>query len=417
LLFLIYANDIVENISSHISLFADDTSLYRCIKSIEDENAINTDLQTISEWGKRWRVQFNAQKTKYMIFSRRRYNRSRINISFDNVTLNEETSHKHLGIVFANDLSWRSHVESTVSSVSKRLNIMKTIQRKVPRICLESIYNQMILPIIEYGDVIYDNLPVHLQNELEVLQRQSALCCTNGYRHTKHDNLLIELGWTPLSIRRKYHRLILMYKIMNGLTPPYLKRILPSTVAERSQYNLRSRDNLVTVRYNKTFCSKSFIPATVKDWNEFSIDLRSCTSLHQFKIGLKTILFKNKNNIYKHISGPNVTHICRMRMGLSGLNKHRYDYNFIMSPMCNVCNDQQEDAVHYFFHCIRYAAQREILFNQLVPILGKDVDDIKRNPIDITNMLLNGCENYTVSLNKELFKVVQDYIGSTKRFI
>ena len=65
LLFLVYINDITENIDSHIKLFADDTSLFITIDSNEQEQTsqLNKDLSQISKWAETWLVSFNPTKT------------------------------------------------------------------------------------------------------------------------------------------------------------------------------------------------------------------------------------------------------------------------------------------------------------------------------------------------------------------
>ncbi len=59
LLFIIYINDIVEDINSNIRLFAEDTSLYAIIDD-PDVNAVvmNDDLQRILEWADKLQVSF-----------------------------------------------------------------------------------------------------------------------------------------------------------------------------------------------------------------------------------------------------------------------------------------------------------------------------------------------------------------------
>ena len=65
LLFLIYINDIVNDIHSCIRLFADDTSL--CL-IVEDPamaaDLMNTDLEKIHKWPEDWLVKFNPNKTE-----------------------------------------------------------------------------------------------------------------------------------------------------------------------------------------------------------------------------------------------------------------------------------------------------------------------------------------------------------------
>ena len=47
LMFLIYVKDITEDISSQLRLFADDCLLYRAIKSEQDSNLLQRDLDTV----------------------------------------------------------------------------------------------------------------------------------------------------------------------------------------------------------------------------------------------------------------------------------------------------------------------------------------------------------------------------------
>ena len=69
LLWILYANDIIDDIESDILLFADDTCMF-----VEGKNAtetaeiLNRDLLKISTWAKKWKVNFNSKKTKTMIF-------------------------------------------------------------------------------------------------------------------------------------------------------------------------------------------------------------------------------------------------------------------------------------------------------------------------------------------------------------
>ena len=60
LLFLLYMNDIVEDINSSIRLFADDTSLYIIIDDpIQAAEQFNLDLAKIHRWADKWLVTFN----------------------------------------------------------------------------------------------------------------------------------------------------------------------------------------------------------------------------------------------------------------------------------------------------------------------------------------------------------------------
>ena len=73
LLFIIYINDIINDIESEILLFADDTTLLASGNDPAETSAkLNRDLIKISEWARRWKVTFNAKKSKDMIFSKKK---------------------------------------------------------------------------------------------------------------------------------------------------------------------------------------------------------------------------------------------------------------------------------------------------------------------------------------------------------
>ena len=74
-MFLIYINDLSDNLSSNVKLFVDDTFLFSVIHDTDISAAeLNEDLKKISEWAFQWRMIFNPDATKQaqeVIFSRK----------------------------------------------------------------------------------------------------------------------------------------------------------------------------------------------------------------------------------------------------------------------------------------------------------------------------------------------------------
>jgi hypothetical protein len=86
LLFLVYINDIIDDINSEIRLFADDTSLYIIVETLTvAAQNLNNDLESIHAWSMSWLVSFNPAKTESMIFSRKRTKPTHPTLYFDNV--------------------------------------------------------------------------------------------------------------------------------------------------------------------------------------------------------------------------------------------------------------------------------------------------------------------------------------------
>ena len=63
--------------------------------------------------------------------------------------------------------------------------------------------------------------------EIERVQYRGALAVPGAWKGTNRSKIYDELGWESLSDRRKIHRLIQLYKIVNYLTPSYLRDKLP----------------------------------------------------------------------------------------------------------------------------------------------------------------------------------------------
>ena len=92
--------------------------------------------------------------------------------------------HKYLGITLSKNLSWGQHITEIVKKANRRLDVMTRMKRYLPRFCLEILYKTMIRPILDYGDVIYDNCTTFESEILERVQRRAAILITSAFKIT-----------------------------------------------------------------------------------------------------------------------------------------------------------------------------------------------------------------------------------------
>ena len=93
---------------------------------------------------------------------------------------------------------------------------------------------------------------------MEKIQIQAARKIT-GTNNYAHKNLLyLETGWEKLSKRRAYHRLILLYKILNYLAPEHLRNIFLNCTNFNNGYNLRHNNIQLIYSRTETFRSSLF---------------------------------------------------------------------------------------------------------------------------------------------------------------
>ena len=101
-----------------------------------------------------------------------------------NVQIQKVSSHKHLGLYFSNDCSWHQYIDYIKQKAWFRIHIMRKLKFKLDRKSLETIYLTFIRPLLEYGDVIWDNCTQYEKNELDKIQtkqRQSQLAQQNSF--------------------------------------------------------------------------------------------------------------------------------------------------------------------------------------------------------------------------------------------
>ena len=108
------------------------------------------------------------------------------------------------------------------------------------RSSLVKIYFSFIRPVLEYADVVWDGCSEQDSKSLEDIQIEAARIITGMRYNSSRSKLYDELGWEPLEIRRRNHRLTLFYKIVNGYTPEYLADMLESCKSSHHNYNLRT---------------------------------------------------------------------------------------------------------------------------------------------------------------------------------
>lgn len=425
LLFLIFVNDIVDDLKSDPFLYADDTSLYHVLNDRTCVTNVNDDLMKISMWANQWRVTFNAAKTVYMIISKKINRPAPLNLIFNDIQIKQVATHCHLGLHLNDSMTWDNHVNHICTGASVSVNLLKRMSKKVDRKTKLHIYRCFIRPRLEYANVVYGNNLTQAQvDTVENVQRQALLCCTGAYQHTSHVRLLQETATEPLVTRRKYFRLCQLYKLINGMSPIYLAALRPPYVHEISLYPLRNSMNLYKPKIKKNYMLKSFLWSAVDDWNRLVLDVRQSASLTIFKKCVKSILCYELHPWFDLGAGKGAVNHARLRMGLSGLNAHRKKYNFIPDNTCPKCGIKPEDETHYLVKCPAYAIHRAVLLGTVIDIVENcpdlNVSIPPRNKLETVNLatlLLKGSSVLSFEKNTDLFKAVQSYIVESNRFI
>ena len=241
LLFLVYINDLVENVRCDIKLFADDTSLFSAVHD-ESKTAeeLDRDLERVRLWAWQWKMKFNTEKTEEVIFSAKRVKPFHPPLSFGNDDVVRKSEHKHLGMILDSKLDFQSHIKAAIQKARRGIGMIRHLSKYVSRDILDQIYKLYVRPHLDYGDIIYHKydpqMRLNFTQRLEQTQYSAALAVAGAWRGTSRERLYRELGWEDLYHRRWYRRLCHFYNLIKSRSPNYLFAEIPP---ERNvSYNL-----------------------------------------------------------------------------------------------------------------------------------------------------------------------------------
>ena len=210
-LFLLYINNITNQILSNIRLFADDSIVYRDIRSPADHQILQTDIQMLTDWSKKWQINFNTSKCHLLTITYKP-KPSEFTYTISNQPISRVNSHPYLGVTIDATLSWSKHIQGTSSKSAKTLGLLKrTIYPTKPKV-REAAYDMLVRPKLEYGSIAWSP---HTQNNIDTLEKihiSAARFVVRDHRRTSSvTHMQGKLGWQTLDTRRLHHQLVFLY--------------------------------------------------------------------------------------------------------------------------------------------------------------------------------------------------------------
>ena len=274
LLFLLFINDIDNNIQSPLRLFADDTILYREIWSKDDHNIIQNDIQTLFKWSQTWKLDFNVTKCKVLTISNKK-DPDKFNYTLNTDPLEHVDSHQYLGVTINSKLRWNTHVSAITAKATRTLNVIRRTLHPCHPEVKKVAYMSLVRPKLEYSSAAWNP---HTQNDttqLEKVQRNAARFILSDYeRKSSVTDMLYKLNLDTLERRRQHHMVKTFHKVFyghDGINIP--ASIIPS-----------QRDNLKFVQpASRINCHLySFYPRAIRFWNLLPFHLRNMNDMDAF---------------------------------------------------------------------------------------------------------------------------------------
>ena len=295
LLFLLYINDLPLSISpdSSTRLFADDSLIFRPIKTNDDCLQLQRDIDALEQWENKWQMKFRPDKCKLLRFTR---SPSPIPFTYTlhNLPLESIPSQKYLGVTLQQDLKYKKHIDSITNKANRTLGFLRRNLRHCTPDIKHVAYNTLVRPTLEYCTAVWDPYTKQDREKLERINTRAARFITHNYTRTPGITTQIkkQINMDLLETRRQTHRHTIMYKITNNLIDIRKQEYVQTahTRATRNSHMHKYHTYTTTTDSYK----HSFFPRTIREWNRLPPNIVNLPTIDSFA---KQV---HKHNTHKH---------------------------------------------------------------------------------------------------------------------
>lgn len=264
LLFVIFINDLPEAVSgdSEMFLYADDTKIFRQIKTDNDCSKLQEDLDAMRKWTEKWLLNFHPSKCKYMRIGRSDVTQFGYKMYED---LEECTVEKDIGVIIDNRLAFSDHLAEKINKANKIVGIIRRTFISLDMEVFKHLYTALVRPHLEYANQVWCPRLVKDIEAVENVQRRATKLVPN-LNALSYEERLKKLELPTLAYRRSRGDMIETYKILSG---KYDEECSEDIIQLREESATRGHPKKIYKRRTRLNIRKySFSNRIVDNWNE-----------------------------------------------------------------------------------------------------------------------------------------------------
>ena len=286
ILFLIYINDLDENVKCKISKFADDTKIANRVISLSQQQELQNDLNTLGEWAVDSQMFFNVDKCKVLHIGNRNV---QANYTMNGIQLAKVEQEKDLGVVISNDLKPSKQCSEVVKTANKLIGFIgRSFEFRTEEIIL-SLYNALVRPHLEFCVQCWSPYYKKDMDKLERVQRRVTKLIPR-LRNKPYEERLSELNLFSLSKRRLRGDLIEVFKIIKGIENMDMGKYFTIDTSNTTRNN---GYKIVGKRFQTNEAKYFFFNRVVNIWNSLPFNVVDCSTTEIFKKRLDIYLAAN----------------------------------------------------------------------------------------------------------------------------
>ena len=220
ILFLILINDIDKDVSSKVSLFADDTRVMGPINTEQDVEDLQADLNRIYDWQQQNNMLFNGKKFELLRYG----SNEEIKASTNYLTpeyedlIEVKENLRDLGITMSDDATFTNHINEVCSKVKQKCGwILRTFSNRETHF-LKLMWKTLVQGHVDYCSQLYMPSKLSELQQIEDLQRWFTRKIPE-VRNLNYWQRLKSLKMYSQQRRMERYRIIYTWKILEGLVP------------------------------------------------------------------------------------------------------------------------------------------------------------------------------------------------------
>ena len=316
LLFVIYINDLAKTTNSSVFLYADDTKIFRPIKTEKDKEILREDLHKLQAWSDKWLLKFHPDKCKHLeIGQKNNQSQYKLNINSKDHILEKVTEEKDIGVLIDTKLSFENHISQ---KIKKANSIFSLIRRSFSDLNIKNfnpLFNSLVRSQLEYASSVWSPFKKkHIEN-IENVQRR-ATKQVPSLKNKTYEERLQTLQLPTLVYRRLRGDMIETYKILNNIYDKNASNFLKLKRSTNERHSQRGHAlKLSHQRAIKEIRSHSFSVRVAGVWNSLPSNVVEAPNVNTFK-----------NRLDRHWSSQDIkyNYQAALDVGLqSGLNENQ----------------------------------------------------------------------------------------------
>ena len=230
-------------------------------------------------WFSKWLLSVNTEESAFMVFRSRRMLPVCVQVLIDKNIIPQVNSHRHLGLILPECLSWDCHIDPVVLKASAKLGFLRRIANRLDPLVIRDLNTYCILPAAEYASEVWSSLSTTHTICLEKLNSRAARLIlkvpSSSELSQDHDILLARAGLQLISIRRKLRQAMFCFKYFKGFLLEHLMLAIDYWLPAPSRHTMEHRSSTLRLpRPQKNILKNSPFYCAFSTWNSLPKQIR-----------------------------------------------------------------------------------------------------------------------------------------------